>query len=538
MSLHRIARYAGRPLLMTSSAAQQLAQRALSIDARALRRPRSSLLDAPRRVLGRFNVFNFQAFDDDDFEPQTAPPKPTGYAPNYASAPEFEGFGWSLVDGIACMSIEGALLDRGFYACGEMFWGYDVVAQALREAMAEQRVRGVFIRMDSPGGVVAAGLEELTADMRAMRQAGNDNGKPIFVYADCAASAAYWISAQADRIFAPPVGMVGSIGAVIVHEDYSGMLEQRGVKVTPIQFGAKKTDGASFKPLSEAALADLQAEIDAIGERFVADVERGREFLSRAQQIATQAACFMAEHPDASRSGLALGLVDEIAREEDAFQALREHASTPPIGAVKPVSASRRAPAPAQAAIHEPGAHMETETMRKSKSARIEALLNRDAMSDEEKLTKIRQILDEEEEAAEGEDEETTAEETEETTAEGEEEETTAKGEEEEPSAEGEEEEPAAKALANAQAILALPEARGREQLAQKLAFKSGMTPAAAKELLAAAPKASRLEGRVHDPKLGVGGEPNAAAKTDDEKAAAFIIESAAQARGTPRKRA
>ncbi|MFN3464727.1 MAG: S49 family peptidase, partial [Terricaulis sp.] len=328
MTLHRIARYAGRPLLMTADAAQILARRALAIDPRALRRPGSALLDKPKSLLGRFaSRFSFadpMAFDDDDFDAQTAPPKPFGYAPSYASAPEHEGFGWSLVDGIACLNVEGALLDRGFYACGEMFWGYDTIAQAMKEAMAESRVRGVFIRMDSPGGVVASGLEALTADMRAMREAGNTGGKPIFVYAECAASAAYWISAQADRIFAPPVGMVGSIGAVIVHEDYSSAYDKAGIKVTPIQFGAKKTDGASFKPLSEEALADLQSEIDAIGERFVADVTAGREFLGRDALIATQAACYMADHPERARSGLALGLVDELAREEQAFAALRE----------------------------------------------------------------------------------------------------------------------------------------------------------------------------------------------------------------------
>lgn len=346
MSIHRIARYAGRPLLMTEPAARELALRALNLDAGAARH--SHLARQPAKFLKRLGIGAYsqpRAFDDDA---PAGPILPAAYAPSYASEPEHEGFGWALCEGIACFEIEGALMDRGFSSfSGSVFWGYDAIGAALREAHADARVKGIFIRMNSPGGVVAGTLEALTADMRGLRESGNDDGKPIFVYADMAASAGYWIASQADRIFAPAVGMVGSIGAVIVHEDYSEALASDGVKVTAIKFGKKKTDGAWYEPLSEGALEDLQAEIDAVGERFIADVTTGREFLSRAKLLSTEAACMMAEHPDAARSGIKLGLVDEIAREEDAFDALQAHIRDREIASfTTPVSASRAAPTP------------------------------------------------------------------------------------------------------------------------------------------------------------------------------------------------
>lgn len=535
MSLHRIARYAGRPLLMTESAARDLAWRALKWDPRALQHAR--LARAPGQFLSRLGIANMfslqpQAMEDEEIG-ERPPPRPIGYAPKYAPEPEFEGFGWALVDGIACLDIEGALLDRGFMTIsGAPFWGYDTIGQALKEAAAEPRVKGIFVRMNSPGGVVAGTLEALTADIRALRQTGNANGKPVYVFADCAASAAYWISAQADRIFAPAVGMVGSIGAVIVHEDYSGALEKAGIRVESIQFGRKKTDGASWKPLSEEARADLQAEIDAIGDRFIADVTAGREFLTRNAQLATEAACYMAAHEDPSRSGLALKLVDEIAHEEAAFAALLAHVRGQPIK-TSPLSASRGAPAPAAADSNDTksGAQTETENMRKSKDERIAAVMSRQAMDDSEKLDAIRKILDEEEEKAEGDEEETTAE--------GEEEdETTAQDEQEEPeAAEGDEEEEeedegsAKKARAVGRAIMALPEAKGREQLAAELAFTPRMSVAAAKRILGAAPKQSRLVGQVHDPKLGPSGEAMPAATSEAEKASNFVLQCMAAAR-------
>lgn len=535
--LHRLAAHAGRPLLMTPDAALTLAQRAMTVDPRLFKRETSSFVARPLAFMSRLGLVKAD-WSDGAVVTDEEPLQPKGYAPSYAGEPEAEGYGWSLVDGIACMDIEGALLDRGFCSIsGAMFWGYDTIAQSMREAMAEPRVRAMFIRVQSPGGVVAGGLEALTADIRSMRETGNASGKPIWVYADCAASAAYWISAQADRIIAPAVGMVGSIGAVIVHEDWSGAYEKHGVAVTSVQFGAKKTDGAHFKPLSEEARADLQASIDEVGARFVADVVAGREFLSEKALIATEAAVFTADHSDPARSGRALGLVDAIQTEEAAFAALKQHIS----GVLPAPSAPKRAPAPGNAAVT--GAKSETDDMSKKTNARLRAALDRKAATDEEKLQSIRNILDDEEGTeAEGEEDEVEAEDEDETTAETEEESTEGDTEEEAP-AEDEEEKPAAKGkkatvdLKVAQAILDLPQAKGREKLAASLALK-GMSVADARDVLASAPKTSRLIGNVHDPKLGAAGETVTAAKTDDEKASAFILASAEAARGAPRKRA
>ncbi|MCR6657988.1 MAG: S49 family peptidase [Asticcacaulis sp.] len=130
------------------------------------------------------------------------------------------------------------------------------------------------------------------------------------------------MAAQGDRISAPKVGLVGSIGAVIVHADYSGAYEQAGIKVEAIQFGEEKTAGAYWKPLSASARADLQAEIDQCGRDFVADVATGRPVLTPEALIATRARVYMGDHDDPERSGLSLGFVDAIETEEEAFQAL------------------------------------------------------------------------------------------------------------------------------------------------------------------------------------------------------------------------
>lgn len=558
MSIKLLARHAGRPLLMSAQGADALARRVLAFDAHALDRPRGWLSD-PLGALTRLGKPRAAQPGDADIDDDAliAPARPFGYTPGFvATEPTAEGLGWALHDGVACMQITGPLVDRGFVMCGEVFWGYDLIASAMREASADDRVGGIFVRMESPGGVVAGGLESATKQIRSLREAAG--GKPIWVYADMAASAAYWISSAADRILASPVGLVGSIGAVIVHEDWSGAAEKAGVVVTPIQFGAKKTDGAPWAPLSAAAKADLQAEIDEVGMRFVRDVAAGRRQLSVEALIAMEAAMHLALHSDPARSGLALGLVDAIASEESAFRQLVAHvANRAAKPAAKSVPVTARAPArrdgpsrtgaspttttTKEAVMAQKNAgrgriHALTPEEEDQKIAEIAEICDNGDLSSADKLTLIRGKLEdapaeEPVEPAPEEEAEVVAEEEEPAPEEEEELAPTArkKAEGEEPAPEDEEEptEPAARA----QKILRLPEAQGRHKLATELAF-SGMTVKAARRALAASPRegASRLAG-IPDPKLG-GGAGATRPKTADEKAAAFVNDAYARATG------
>lgn len=319
------ARHVGRPLLLTPRAAIELANRVRAVDADAVVKPGrfSALL---RKLAGQDR--RPSAMDDDgDYEPVPMETR-LAYAPLYAGEPDDYGFCWTLKDGVALMQVDKPLLDRGEIFCGEVYHGYDTILQGLREASEDDRVRGIFIRESTPGGVVASGLPALAEFMREKGARGG--GKPIHVYADMACSAGYWMASSADKIVAGRVGLVGSIGAVIVHENWSGALEKAGIQITPIQFGEAKTDGAWWAELSDRARTDLQAEIDQCGRDFVADVVAGRPQLSEAEVLATQAAVFMGHHDDSARSALALKLIDSIASEEAAFSELRDQVAGSP----------------------------------------------------------------------------------------------------------------------------------------------------------------------------------------------------------------
>lgn len=137
--------------------------------------------------------------------------------------------------------------------------------------VGDDQVKAVVMDIDSVGGTVA-GVEALAAKIRAARGA-----KPILAQVNSkAASAAYWLAAQADEIVVTPGGEAGSVGVYTVHEDISAKLAAEGVKATLIQAGAHKTELANLHPLSDEARTAVQARVDANYRAFVRDVAAGR----------------------------------------------------------------------------------------------------------------------------------------------------------------------------------------------------------------------------------------------------------------------
>jgi len=154
-----------------------------------------------------------------------------------------------------------------------LFGGTSVQAFAreVATAMADPSVTAVVMDVDSPGGEVF-GVTEAAGQIRAAR-----GTKPLVAVANpMAASAAYWLASQADEVVVTPSGVAGSVGVFSTHLDESKALEQAGLAVKFISYGRRKVEGNSAEPLSEDALASIQARVDDAGRQFEADVAKGR----------------------------------------------------------------------------------------------------------------------------------------------------------------------------------------------------------------------------------------------------------------------
>jgi len=156
--------------------------------------------------------------------------------------------------------------------------------------------------IDSPGGTVA-GTRDLADEVaRAAKQ------KPVVAYIeDLGASAAYWIASQANKIYANPTAIVGSIGTYGVICDFSAQAAMIGVKVHVLRAGQFKGAGEPGTEITPEQLAEWQRIVDQLNEHFVRGVAAGRKGLSLAavRELADGRA-------HVGEAAVTLGLVDGV----------------------------------------------------------------------------------------------------------------------------------------------------------------------------------------------------------------------------------
>jgi signal peptide peptidase SppA len=142
----------------------------------------------------------------------------------------------------------------------------------IRKAAQDPEVGAILLAIDSPGGTVA-GTMELAADVRAAAQS-----KPVWAFADdLCASAAYWVAAAADKVFANNrTALVGSIGTLSVVYDLSGAAEMAGIKTLVFGTGPLKGAGAPGAPITEDQQAYIRGIVEDAQVAFDAAVRKGR----------------------------------------------------------------------------------------------------------------------------------------------------------------------------------------------------------------------------------------------------------------------
>ena len=235
--------------------------------------------------------------DEDDYN-FSAPSKPQKSA-------------YDVVGGIAIIQIEGTLVQKlGCLRPYSGMTGYDGIRQNLYAAANDADVKAILLDICSPGGEVA-GCFDLVDAIYQLR-----DKKPIWaVLNEYAYSAGYAIASAADYITVPRTGGVGSIGVITMHVDMSQAIDNAGLKVTFINYGKRKTDGASEIELAPEALERFQSEINQMGELFVNTVARNRNLDAEVVKK-TEAATFLGQN------GVDLGLADAVMSPDAAFAAL------------------------------------------------------------------------------------------------------------------------------------------------------------------------------------------------------------------------
>lgn len=240
-----------------------------------------------------------------------------------------EGPPYALVDGVAVIAIAGTLVHRGAWiGQSSGLTSCEGLAAQIDAAVADPAVRGIALEIDSFGGEVA-GVFDLADRLRAARAV-----KPVQAFvAEHALSAGYALASQAHSITLPRTGAVGSIGVVALHAERSGELAQRGIAVTLIRAGARKTDGNPYEPLPDPVRAGMQAELEDLRRLFAETVAAGRgDRCDAAAALATEAAVFR------GAAAVTAGLADAVADPRSAFRTFAEglRSATAPVAVAAP----------------------------------------------------------------------------------------------------------------------------------------------------------------------------------------------------------
>jgi len=197
--------------------------------------------------------------------------------------------------------------------------GSDTVAAALRAAAADERARGIVLRVNSPGGSYTAS-DVIWREVVRARAAG----KPVVVsMGDVAGSGGYFISAPADVIVAQPGTITGSIGVILGKPVLREMFGRAGVNTDTVAEGENATMFSSSRPFSEAEWDRINVWLDAVYADFTQKVADGRRMpLDRVHELARGRIWTGAD-------AVANGLADETGGLSDAIAIARTRAGLP-----------------------------------------------------------------------------------------------------------------------------------------------------------------------------------------------------------------
>lgn len=181
----------------------------------------------------------------------------------------------------------------------------------LKKFVSDKNIKGIIIRVDSPGGMVGPTQEIYNEILKAGKK------KKVYVsIGNVAASGGYYIASAGEKIFANPGSITGSIGVIMQTVNIEQLIKFMKINVETIKSGKYKDTGTPFKELTDEERKMLSQLTEEIHNQFIEDIARARRLeIEKVKQISDGRIMTGA-------TAKKYGLVDEIGSLEDAKEAL------------------------------------------------------------------------------------------------------------------------------------------------------------------------------------------------------------------------
>ena len=208
---------------------------------------------------------------------------------------------WKSPSGeIALVRIQGILMDS-----------QNIVRQ-LSNYRHNPEIRGIVLRIDSPGGAVAP-AQEIYSEIMKLRA---DHKTVYASMGTVAASGGYYIACAADYVLANPGTLTGSIAAVMAFSNIEELTDKIGIKPIIIKSGKYKDVGSPLRGMKPEERKLLQSVVDDVHQQFVQAVAKGRGLpVSEVNEIADGRIM-------TGQQALTLKLVDEMGGLEKTIELL------------------------------------------------------------------------------------------------------------------------------------------------------------------------------------------------------------------------
>lgn len=215
---------------------------------------------------------------------------------------------------LVVMHLAGQIVDGDKPQAGSMVSGPAV--QKLDELAQNELVKGVVVRINSPGGSATASEAIRTALQRLAAK------KPVvFSMGDLAASGGYWITTIGQPILAEVSTITGSIGVFGMRFQPGALMRRLGVHTEIVRLDDGPLMDATDRPWSDAARARMQGFVDEVYERFLQNVAASRK------QTTEQVDAIAGGRVWSGQQAVDLGLVDAIGGLDDAIARVRHAAA-------------------------------------------------------------------------------------------------------------------------------------------------------------------------------------------------------------------
>lgn len=221
---------------------------------------------------------------------------------------------------IAIIDVDGLLLNMdmsGPYSQGDN--PVSVFRERLAAAARDPCVRGVVVRINSPGGGVTA-TDIMWHDLREFR---TRTGRPVIAcLMDVGAGGAYYLATAADQIVAHPTTITGGIGVILNVYNLADAMAQYNVVAAPIKSGTNIDLGTPVRAMDDEKRKLLQTMADEFHARF-------RNVVAGSRPIAGDPAQVFDGRVFTAEQALQLRLIDSIGYLDDAIAMARSAAGAP-----------------------------------------------------------------------------------------------------------------------------------------------------------------------------------------------------------------